>query len=58
LIRDGELRPRVLLGRVRTRWVAFEELAELPGSANFFRNVNTPSDYEEAQKLWPAATDL
>jgi molybdopterin-guanine dinucleotide biosynthesis protein A len=50
LIRDGELRPRVLLKRVRTRWVAFEELADLPGSANFFRNVNTPSDYEEAKR--------
>ena len=51
-IRAGELRPRVLLGRVRTRWVAFEELADLPGSANFFRNVNTPSEYEEAKGLW------
>jgi len=51
LIRAGELRPRVLLGRVRTRWVAFEELADLPGSANFFRNVNTPSEYEEAKRL-------
>lgn len=58
LIREGELRPRVLLGRVRTRRVAFEELADLPGSADFFRNLNTPSDYEEARKLWPAATDL
>ena len=58
LIRDGELRPRALLGRVRTRWVAFEELEGLPGSADFFRNVNSPSDYEEAQKLWPASTGL
>ena len=58
LIRAGELRPRALLRRVRTRWVGFEELADLPGSAHFFRNVNTPSDYEEARKLWPAATDL
>ena len=57
-IRAGELRPRALLGRVRTRWVAFEELADLPGSAHFFRNVNTPSDFAEAQKLWPAATGL
>jgi molybdopterin-guanine dinucleotide biosynthesis protein A len=58
LIRVGELRPRALLARVRTRWVAFEELEDLHGSADFFRNVNTPSDYEEARKLWPAATDL
>jgi molybdopterin-guanine dinucleotide biosynthesis protein A len=58
LIQTGELRPRVLLGRVRTRWIAFEELEDLPGSANFFRNVNTPSEYEEARKVWPADVDL
>ncbi|HWW74850.1 MAG TPA: molybdenum cofactor guanylyltransferase [Pyrinomonadaceae bacterium] len=57
LIREGELRPRALLERVRTRWVAFDELADLPGSADFFRNVNTPPDYEEARKRWPAETD-
>jgi molybdopterin-guanine dinucleotide biosynthesis protein A len=58
LIRAGDLRPRTLLQRVRTRRVAFDELSDLPGSANFFRNVNTPSDYEEAQKCWPAVADL
>src|ERR671936_100083 len=42
LIRAGELRPRELLRRVRTRWVAFTELADLPHSALFFENVNTP----------------
>ena len=40
LIRAGELRPRVLLAGVRTRWVTFEEL--------FFANINTPADYEQA----------
>jgi molybdenum cofactor guanylyltransferase len=49
LIRDGELRPRELLHRVRTRWVAFEELSDLPNSARFFENVNTPEDYEKAK---------
>ena len=53
LIRAGELRPRVLLQRVRTRWVGFEELADLEGSRLFFKNVNTPADYEEA-KRWRA----
>jgi molybdopterin-guanine dinucleotide biosynthesis protein A len=48
LILAGELRPRVLLGRVRTRWVAHEELTDLEGSRLFFRNVNTPADYDEA----------
>jgi molybdopterin-guanine dinucleotide biosynthesis protein A len=48
LIRAGELRPRVLLTRVRSRLVAFEELRDLKGSARFFLNVNTPEDYTRA----------
>ena len=48
LLRAGELRPRVLLAEVRTRWVGPDELADLPGSARFFTNVNTPADYEQA----------
>ena len=48
LIRTDELRPRALLRRVRTRWVAFDELSDLDGSDLFFHNVNTLSDYEEA----------
>jgi molybdenum cofactor guanylyltransferase len=49
LIRTDELRPRELLRLVRTRWVAFGELADLPQSALFFENVNTPRDYEKAK---------
>ena len=45
LIRMGELRPRVLLSRVRSRLVAFGELRDLEGSSRFFLNVNTPEDY-------------
>lgn len=48
LIRAGELRPRVMLSRVRARLVAFEEFQELSGSARFFLNVNTPEDYARA----------
>lgn len=48
LIRAGELRPRALLARVRSRLVAFEELRDLEGSARFFVNVNTPEDYARA----------
>jgi molybdopterin-guanine dinucleotide biosynthesis protein A len=47
-LRAGELRPRVLLAEVRTRWAAPGEFADLPGSARFFTNVNTPADYELA----------
>lgn len=50
LIRAGELRPRELLRRVRTRWVAFEELAGLAGARLFFMNVNTPEEYERARE--------
>lgn len=50
LISTGELRPRVLLRSVHTRWVSFDELSDLEGSRRFFENVNTPADYEEAKK--------
>lgn len=49
LIRAGELRPRVLLSRVRARLVAFEEFRGLKDSTRFFVNVNTPEDYARAQ---------
>ena len=49
LIHTDELRPRALLWRVRTRWVAFDELSDLDGSELFFENVNTPEDYEKAK---------
>lgn len=53
LIRAGELRPRALLREVRTRWVHFEEISDLDGSEHFFDNVNTPTDFEGAQKRQP-----
>ncbi|MCA1621082.1 MAG: molybdenum cofactor guanylyltransferase [Acidobacteria bacterium] len=51
LIRAGQLRPRVLLEKLRTRWVAFDELSDLEGSRHFFANVNTPEDYERAKEV-------
>ena len=48
LIAEGEHKPRALLAKVRTRWVAFSELSDLPGAEDFFLNVNTPGDYERA----------
>lgn len=50
MIRSGELRPRELLARVRTRWVLPEALSDLEGAALFFLNVNTPGEYEIAQR--------
>lgn len=51
LIAEGEHQPRALLARVRTRWVEFHELADLPGANDFFLNVNTPADYEHAKRV-------
>jgi molybdopterin-guanine dinucleotide biosynthesis protein A len=51
LIASGEHTPRALLASVKTRWVRPEELIDLPGAANFFFNVNTPADYEQAQQM-------
>jgi molybdopterin-guanine dinucleotide biosynthesis protein A len=48
LMRTGDLRPRALLQKVRTRWVTSDELSDLEGAPLFFTNVNTPADYEEA----------
>lgn len=51
LLRADELRPRALLSRVRTRWVTPAEVAGLPGSEHFFRNLNTPEDFAAALRL-------
>jgi molybdopterin-guanine dinucleotide biosynthesis protein A len=52
LIGLGEHTPRALLANVSTRWVEFNELADLPGADNFFFNVNTPADFERAKQLF------
>jgi molybdopterin-guanine dinucleotide biosynthesis protein A len=49
LIAEGEHKPRALLAKVRTRWVNFNEISDLPGAQEFFLNVNTPEDYELAR---------
>ncbi len=51
LIAEGEHKPRALLTNVRTHWVDFGELSDLPGAEEFFLNVNTPSDYERAKDI-------
>jgi molybdopterin-guanine dinucleotide biosynthesis protein A len=48
LIRTDELRPRVLLSRVRARLVSFDELSGVRGAPLLFTNVNTPDDYARA----------
>ena len=51
LIADNEHKPRALLAKVRTRWVNFDEISDLPGAPEFFLNVNTPEDYEVARNI-------
>jgi len=44
-IGSGERKPIALLQSVRTRWVPFAEIQDLPGAERFFDNINTPEDY-------------
>ena len=55
LVSAGEHTPRALLANVRTRYVQFPKLGDLPGARNFFLNLNTPEDFEAAK--WLAETD-
>ena len=50
-IRKGDHSPRALLDRVNTRYIPFAEIADLAGAGNFFFNINTPENYERAQRL-------
>jgi molybdopterin-guanine dinucleotide biosynthesis protein A len=46
LIKSGERKPIALLQSVRTRWVSFDEIADLHGAGDFFDNINSPEDYD------------
>jgi molybdopterin-guanine dinucleotide biosynthesis protein A len=52
LVSAGEHTPRALLANVRTRYVQFAELGDLPGAEHFFLNVNTPEDFEVAKRYF------
>ena len=51
LVSAGEHTPRALLTNVRTRYVQFTDLSDLPGAENFFLNLNTPEDFERAKRI-------
>ncbi|HZI49351.1 MAG TPA: molybdenum cofactor guanylyltransferase [Pyrinomonadaceae bacterium] len=51
LVAGGEHMPRALLANVRTRFVAFPEVCDLPGAESFFFNVNTPEDLKQAEAI-------
>ena len=46
LINSGERKPVALLQSVRTRWISFDEVADLEGADRFFENINSPADYK------------
>ncbi|HKP47848.1 MAG TPA: molybdenum cofactor guanylyltransferase [Pyrinomonadaceae bacterium] len=50
LINSGERKPVALLQSVKTRWVPFSDLRDLPEAERFFENINTPQDYEALRK--------
>lgn len=54
LIADGDMGVQGFVSRLNTRFVEFEEIADLDGSANFFLNVNSPEDYATALGIAPA----
>ena len=49
--RSGERRLYDAIRQLKTRYVGFEELEDLPGSSNFFFNVNTRLEFEKALEL-------
>jgi molybdopterin-guanine dinucleotide biosynthesis protein A len=51
LVATGEHTPRALLANVRTRYVEFVELCDLPAAEHFFFNVNNPGDLKKAQAI-------
>jgi len=51
LISEGERKISTLFDRVATRFVTFDELNHLAGSATFFVNINMPEDYNRAISL-------
>ena len=58
LIEAGKRRPLDLLDRVRTRWIPFTELKPLNHATEFFVNINTPEDYDEATRKHSATPNL
>ena len=42
---------RDFLDEIATHRVRFDQVSDLPGSENFFLNINTPADLERARRL-------
>lgn len=53
LLDRGERTPRALLVRISTDLVPFADYAHLDGAAELLRNVNTPADLTDAERIAP-----
>jgi molybdopterin-guanine dinucleotide biosynthesis protein A len=51
LIDRGVRKVSDLFAQTPTRFVGFDELRDLQNSLHFFKNVNTPEDFETAKKI-------
>ncbi len=51
MLRGDDWSLQKLLRRLHTRFIAFDEISDLPDSERFFFNVNTPEDYAQAQLM-------
>lgn len=58
LIKSGERKPVALLQSVHTRWVSFDELADLERANHFFDNINTPEDYARLSEKGLSTDDV
>jgi len=50
-IEQGEFKVSHLFDRVKTKYIAFDEIRYLPGSDLFFMNVNTAEDLARASRI-------
>lgn len=50
-LHDGAWRLRQLIENAEARLVRFSEIEDLPGSSNFFFNVNDASEFEKARRI-------
>lgn len=51
MLDEEDWRLKKLLQSVKTRFISFDEISDLPRAEHFFFNVNTPEDFREAQTI-------
>lgn len=51
LINQSKYAPRELFSLVNTKIVLFKEFSYLAGAENFFKNINSPEDFDLANKI-------